>query len=120
MQPAEIIDLIAEQGSTFDQPFTVLGDNGLAVDLSTYGIRGEIRKKYTDADPALTFRIDETNITAGQFNAHLTAAQMASIAKGNYVYDIEIFYDTADVVPEEIVYKVVKGAFSVSPEVTKP
>ena len=122
MQPAEINDLYAEQGSTFDQPFKVLGDNGLPVDLTTFNIRGQVRKKYSDTNPTLTFRFDTTpaGLLTGDFNSHLTAAQLADTAKGSYVYDVEIYYNTTDLVPEEIVYKVAKGSFIIGPEVTKP
>lgn len=140
MQPAEIRDLTAEQGSTFDQPLLILGSNNLPVDFSDiptnptpgnpaipYSFRGQVRKKYSDTLPTLTFIITTPNIdgdpaTDPQINIHLTAAALAAVPKGNYVYDVETYYlaDPEDIDSEEIVHKLVKGVFVIDPEATKP
>lgn len=121
MQPAKTQDLIAEQGSTFDQLVVVLDGNGNPVNFTakTYGFRGHVRKKYSDASPTLTFTIYETDLENGKITLHLSAEDLSEVAKGDYVYDIECYFTTTTPVTEVIVYKLIKGTFTVLPEVTK-
>lgn len=116
MQPAGIYNLVAEQGSTFDQSVLIVDADNVAIDITTYSLRGYIRRRYSDTTKTAEFTITKVSAVNGSINLHLTAATLAAIAAGEYVYDVEM-YKTVDA--EVIVYKVIKGGFTITEEATK-
>lgn len=112
---AEILDFEMLQGDTFKWDITVTDTDGSIFDLTGFNVRGMMRERYTDTNPAETFACSVTSIPNGTVRVSLTAAETAALSKGLYYYDIEIY--TSDVVPE--VYKIYRGRISVLPEATK-
>lgn len=107
-------DIEIEQGSTFEWEIQVLDTDGTTpLSLAGFLIRSMIRKKYEDAAATETFTVTITNESNGIFVLSLSATETAAIAKGRYVYDVEL---------EDINGKVVKlyrGNVTVIPEATK-
>jgi hypothetical protein len=137
LQDIEII-----QGSTFEWLLYITDVNGDSLDMSGYtggtaGVRGAIRAKYGDVSPYLNLTpllvvANKTGVIATGIHLsdleiaelklvaegscyivlELTAAQTAAMAKGKYVYDIEIEDLTG------FVFKPVMGSVQVLPQVT--
>lgn len=140
-----IKDIEITQGSTFEWLILVNDVNGVPLDMAGYagvtaGVRGSIRKRYTDPTPLKSFAISILNNTGvlaaiAMGKCHLTteqtaalvpdssgscyllvilsAADTAALPKGDSVYDIEI-EDTYG-----YVFKPFSGSCAVSPEATK-
>ena len=140
------LDIEITQGSSFEWLMLINDVNGEPLDMVDYdnvvagNVRGQIRKKYTDAVATETFHISILNKTGvlaaiAASTVHLTTAEIAAlepdtsgscyllcllsatetaaVAKGTYVYDIEI-EDTL-----QYVFKPFYGTATVSPEATK-
>jgi hypothetical protein len=137
LQDIEII-----QGSTFEWLLYITDVNGDSLDMSGYtggtaGVRGAVRVKYTDGSPYLNLtpllsvhnrsgvvssgiHLSDLEVADLKPNTEgacyiilkLTASQAAAMAKGKYVYDIEIEDTTG------FVFKPVMGSIQVLPQVT--
>lgn len=139
------LNFTIKQGDTFEWLFLVNDINGTPLDMSgftgeTAGVRGMLRKYYTDTTPKATFDtfiLNKTGIEAAiaAGTCHLTTAEIAALkadvngscyalarmdadvtaglAKGAYVYDIEIEDTTG------FVFTPYVGSFTVNPEATK-
>lgn len=91
--------------------------NGVLVDVTGYTADMQVR---TDVDSATVVvelstangRI-VTGGTNGTFTLTLTAAQTAALTAGSYVYDLEVTSTTG------VVSKILRGSFTVDPEVTR-
>lgn len=102
-----------EQGSTFQLDVTITDpDTELAIDLTGYTARSQARVNYADALPAFTFDVSVPS-AEGIVTMSLTDEATAVIAKGSYVYDLEL------VTPSGNVVKIIKGKVKVTPEATK-
>jgi hypothetical protein len=119
---AASLDIIVEQGTTFKREVT-LSDGMTPLDLSSWTLRGQIRKKYSDTDIVASFTFEKnTPSTDGVFRFILSDTITSSIQVDpassvskkttKYVYDIEA--DTGS----EII-RLLEGICSVSPEVTR-
>lgn len=113
---AEILDWDdVEQGSTFQWEIYLLDTDGVTpLDLTGCIVRSMLRKSYSDVNPALTFTCTvNPDPTTGRVIISATATQMAAVAKGKYVYDVEV----QDFVG--VVFKPYKGCMCITPEATK-
>lgn len=104
------------QGSTWSVT-PVWKINGVAVDVTGYSAKMQVR---TDASSAsVIVELSSANgrivvgTTDGSFALTLSNTVTAALAEGQYVYDLEV---TA---PDGTVTKLLRGAFSVVPEVTR-
>ena len=81
-----------EQGSTFNRTLTFKQSSGVAMDLTGYGIRGQMRRYPNSTVIIASFTL---NISAPPTNGivswSLTSVQTTAIKTGNYVYDIELY-----------------------------
>lgn len=114
---AATLAITIEQGSTFQRTFTV-EENGSPKDLSGYAVRGQVRKKKSDATPVLTFATNLSNPTGGVFDISLDATTTAAITglKNDpvaHVYDVEIESGAG------VVTRLVEGVATIVPEVTR-
>ena len=114
-------DLNIVQGSTFAALLTATNENGTAIDLSPYNIRGSVKLKYSDSDSLVNLTLarvaDDPNAspltyTGGQINVALTAENTASLPITQAVYDIEMYNGAG------YVAKLLDGKVNVHPEVT--
>jgi len=105
-----------EQGSTFGRTLTFKQPNGTVMDLTGYGIRGQIRRHLNSSDITVPFNLTIIDPpTLGQVAWSLTSVQAAAIKSGQYVYDIELYQAGTP----EYVYRCMEGKITVSREVTR-
>ena len=116
-------DISLFQGDSLTLQLTLLDDDGNAFDLSPYaGARGQIRKNHTSTDVSATFNI-ALNVTdtaglIGTIDISLTPTQTVPLAKGRYVYDVELYIqDTSGT--DITVNTILHGTVTVTPEVTR-
>lgn len=105
------INLIIDQGASFETTLNLTDDNDEPVSLVGYTGGGQIRKHYTSST-ATNF-----NITLGGANGTVTLAlsanSTANLVAGRYVYDIEVT-DSGGVVT-----RLFEGIVTVTPQVTR-
>jgi len=116
-------DITAYQGSTVSRVFTYRDSNGVAVNLTSYTARMDVRaglwpadgQKPAGADGVPTLDAD-TMITlggaAGTITLLIPAVSMV-MAAGDYVYDLELQS------PSGVVTILLEGSFTVRPNVTR-
>ena len=114
-------DLNVIQGSTFAALLTATNEDGTAIDLTSYEIRGSIKLNYSDSaslvDLDLARVADDPNAnihtyTGGKINVSLSAAVTAALPVAQAVYDIQMFNGTG------YVAKLLDGRVNIHPEVT--
>lgn len=112
---AQYTDITIDQGSSYSGKIPVVGVNKLAVNLSGFSARGQIRKSYSSSSAVLfNTEIDE-NPATGIVYISLTPDQTSSMKSGRYVFDVEIYNDD-----ESNVIRISEGQVTVTPRVTKP
>lgn len=112
---SNIYNIAAEQGSTFTLKFDIKVD-GVTQMLSGYSARMQVRTSTSSTTKILDL-VSPTNITinnsTGLITVTVSAASMAAVTAGKYVYDIEL------IATDGTVIKPLKGKFNVEAEVTK-
>lgn len=105
------LNLIVDQGASFETTLNLTDDNDETVSLVGYTGAGQIRKHYSSLT-ATNF-----NVTLGGANGTVTLALSAnttsSLVAGRYVYDVEV----AD--GNGIVSRLFEGIVTVTPQVTR-
>jgi len=111
-------NILIEQGATFSSTLNVVDRNGDPVDLSTYAVRGTLGKSYTDASP-IDFTCVITDAATGEITFSLNSAETLALNTFNinrYVYDIEIYKDSAESGIEDIT-RVQEGIAIITPNI---
>ena len=98
-----------EQGSDFEDTFTVRDSDGIVVDMSNYTVSGQMRRHYESE----TYHTLTANGTATGLTVSLTAAQTANVEEGRWVYDVEV------VSTSNVVSKPISGKITVKPQITR-
>ena len=113
--PANIYDIICEQGSTFTRVVTYTDASGNIVNLTTYTARMRVRSSKGASGFYLTLANGQgiSLQSNGEIEIVIPAASTAKIPSGMYKYDLEIVSSTG------IVTRVIEGDFRVSGEVTR-
>lgn len=114
--------IVCDQGKTFTRTLTY-GSTTAGVftpfDNSGMAARMQVRRTYDTVLPALDLSTTTGEIVLGGANGNITvtvdAVTMEDL-RGEYVYDLELV-DT--VAAPDIVYGIVRGTFTVRPEVTR-
>lgn len=105
------VNLVVDQGTTFETSVTLTDDNGDLVDLTNYSGAGQIRKHYTSSNSvAFTVTLGGAN---GTITLGLSANSTANLVAGRYVYDIEI------TTTSNTVNRILEGIVTVTPQVTR-
>lgn len=105
------LNILIDQGASFETSLNLTDDNGNAIDLSGYTGAGQIRKHYSSSTAVnLTINLGGAN---GTVTMSLTANATANMAAGRYVYDIEVT-DSGNSVT-----RVIEGIVTVTPQVTR-
>ncbi len=111
------LNMVIEQGATFNPVLTWKDANDAAIDLADWTARMHIRAEITDADPLLTLTTEDGGITlggaAGTISLLISAADTADLDWESGVYDLEM------VSPSGIVTRLLKGTVTVQAEVTR-
>lgn len=108
---AVVLNLLIDQGTTFELDLNVSSADGSAKNLTGYTVAGQMRKSYYSTTYT-AFTANITDATAGQLEITLTAAQTSALKAGRYVYDVEITNSSETL-------RVVEGIITVTPEVTR-
>ena len=84
---AQKLNIIVDQGTTFNTYFYVNGDDGLPVDFTGYTGRSKIKKSYTSSNSvSFSVNCDSTGLITLSMSANTTT----SLVSGRYVYDVVI------------------------------
>lgn len=106
---AQKLNLIVDQGSSFQTNFTVNDDGGNPINFTGYTASAQMRKHYTSSN-AVSFTVQLSN--QGVITLSLTSNTTDNIVPGRYVYDVEV-------VSGNTVSRVVEGIVTVTPQVTR-
>ena len=101
------VDLVIDQGSTFNTTINLLDNNGDALDLTGYTGISHIKKTYTST----TNTAFSVSISNGSVTLALTASQSAKLIAGRYVYDVKL----SDI--SNNVSRIAEGIVTVTPSV---
>jgi len=107
---AQKVNIVIDQGTTFNTDYTFTDENDTPIDFSTYQGRSQMRKTYTSSTSyAFTVSLGNTGIISLSMNAATTS----SITAGRYLYDLEVV-DSSNVIS-----RLVEGIVTVTPEITR-
>lgn len=109
--PAGTYNLSIEQGATFSLQVALQAPGGGVFSLVGYTVRAQIRRSHTHSQ-AVDLSVTITAPATGVFVLGLSATQTASLGFDTGVWDLEIALNG-------VVTRVLQGAVSVSPEVTR-
>lgn len=104
------VNLVVDQGATFETTINLTDDNGDLVDLTGYTGAGQIRKHYTSSNATnITVTLGGAN---GTVTLGLSANATANLTAGRYVYDVELTNTGT-------VSRIFEGIVTVTPQVTR-
>jgi hypothetical protein len=104
-------NIVAEQGATFNLNFRVETD-GTPWNLTGYTFKMQVRRS-TSSSTTLLNITSATMTSVGHVSATVSAATMADVSAGRWVYDIELTSSGAEVT------RILEGRFIVTAEVTQ-
>lgn len=116
--PAGIYNIVADQGATLSRTVTWKDSAKRAINIAGYTARMHVREAVESADTILELTTENDGITLGGSSGTVTlsvsAADMADVPEGKYVYDLELVAPVSGVVS-----RLIQGNFVVRPEVTR-
>jgi len=126
---ATTYDIEVIQGSELDLRLNVKNDAGAALTLEGYKLRGVVKHRYGDATAYIDLKpkvFTDSSVTpaitaaSGLVDIFLSGVQTTGLAVGVHRYDLERYNEEEinGVLTEPSVFKLMKGKFIVSPEVT--
>lgn len=126
---ATTYDIEVTQGSELDLRLNVKNDAGAALTLDGYKLRGVVKHRYGDATAYIDLKpkvFTDSSVTpaitaaSGLVDIFLSGVQTTGLAIGIHRYDLERYNEEEinGVTTEPSVFKLMKGKFIVSPEVT--
>ena len=104
------VNLVVDQGSTFQTSVTFNDENGNTINFSTYSGAAQMRKHFTSSN-SVSFSVNMTS--NGVITLGLTANQTANLTSGRYVYDLEVT-DSSN-----LISRLIEGIITVTPNVTR-
>jgi hypothetical protein len=107
---AQKVNIVIDQGTTFNTDFTFTDENGDRIDFSSYQGSSQMRKSPLSST-AFSFSVSLAN--NGVVSLSMNAATTSSITAGRYLYDVEV------ISPGNVVSRVVEGIVTVTPEITR-
>lgn len=105
------INIVIDQGATFERTFDMVDDNNQIIDLTGYTGVGEMRKHYT-SNTGYSFTVS-LNANNGTVTLSMNNVTTNAISSGRYVYDCEVT-DSSNVVSRAF-----EGIATVTPRVKK-
>lgn len=110
----EKVNVIVDQGTTFQASITITGDDGNPLNLTGFTAAMQMRKSYASAN-AHHFDVSvDANGALGILHISMFANATQQVEAGRYVYDTEI-YNAANTT----VSRVMQGIVTVTPGVTR-
>jgi hypothetical protein len=107
---ASKINIVIDQGTTFNTQYTIHDVNDLPVDFTGYVANSQMRKSYSSSN-AYTFNVGLNS--NGQVALSMSSNVTNSIVAGRYVYDIEV-EDLSG-----IRSRIIEGIVTVTPQVSR-
>jgi hypothetical protein len=105
------VNLVVDQGATFETVLTLTQDNGDLIDLTGYTGTAQLRKHYTSSNStSFTVTLGGAN---GTVTLGMSANTTANVVAGRYVYDVELV-DSGSVAT-----RLIEGIVTVTPQVTR-
>lgn len=105
------VNLLIDQGSTFESTIDLTDDEGNLVDLTGYSAAGQIRKHYTSSNAVnISVTLGGAN---GTISLGLSANATANLVAGRYVYDVELTDVSGGV------SRIFEGIVTITPQVTR-
>ena len=111
---ATYLDLYVDQGTDFSYLLNVENPDGTFVNLTSYVYTGQVKMSQFANTQLVNANLFCTavNVSNGQLNIALDAANTANLAAGEY------FYDVLQKAPNNQVIKFMTGLFIVNPTIT--
>lgn len=110
-------NIVADQGATFSRVLTWKNSAGTAINLTGYTAEMQIRPTVDASTASLTLSTTNGRIAlggaAGTITLTVQASDMAALAEGQYVHDLELTSSGGAVT------RLVMGTFTVRGEVTR-
>lgn len=104
------VNIVIDQGTTFNTTFTILDAYDTPIDFTSYTANSQMRKSYSSST-AYTFDVGLSN--TGVVTLSMSANSSGSITAGRYLYDVEVQN------PSGIRSRIVEGIVTVTPQVTR-
>jgi hypothetical protein len=104
------VNLVVDQGSTFQTSITFNDETGNTINFSAFTGLAQMRKHFTSSN-STSFSVSLTS--NGVITLGLNADQTGNLVPGRYVYDLEVT-DTANNVS-----RLIEGVVTVTPNVTR-
>ena len=113
---ATFYNITGYQGDYIQLTLNLKDSNGAALNLSGYGVRGQVRASYGSTGVLLDLNPTITNELSGIMAININSYISADIPISDHVYDIER-YPSGILTGNSI--KLLRGKFSILPEVTR-
>jgi len=113
---ATFYNITGYQGDYIQLTLNLKDSNGTALNLSGYGVRGQVRASYGSTGVLLDLNPTITNLLSGTMAININSYISADIPISDHVYDIER-YPSGILTGNSI--KLMRGKFSILPEVTR-
>lgn len=114
---AATYDILIEQGATFQLNLVYKDSAGVPIDVSGYTARMQVRRTYDAPTALLNLTTENGAITLGGVAGTLVVEAAEALTTGlpakPAVYDLEL------ISPAGVVVRLIRGAATISPEVTK-
>ena len=113
---ATFYNITGYQGDNIQLTLNLKDSNGAALNLSGYGVRGQVRASYGSTGVLLDLNPTITNELSGIMAININSYISADIPISDHVYDIER-YPSGILTGNSI--KLMRGKFTILPEVTR-
>ena len=110
---AAITNFYIDTGSNFGAVITVIGSDGLPLNLTGFTTQSYIRKSYL-SKTHINFNAEIYSALGGQVRVSLSNTDTAAVKPGRYLYDV---YVTS---PSSEQLRVSEGVIIFTPQMTKP
>jgi hypothetical protein len=118
---ADITDFDIGQGETFNILAHIYSEVSSSefLDITNYDFVGQVRENYTTEEIAAEFHITKaTPFESGSIFISLTPEQTKQLEQRMYVYDV-VMIDNNETLPTPVVRRLLEGAFTIRPAVTR-
>ena len=113
---ATYYNITGYQGDYIQLTLNIRDNNGSAISLSGYQVRGQVRSNYGATGVLLDLNPTITNTTSGTIAININSYISQDIPVSEHIYDIER-YPSGILTGNSI--KLMRGKFSILPEVTR-
>lgn len=115
---AQYEEFTIDQGSDVEIQLHLADFTGAAKDVTNYSVFAKMKKNYnSDSSGTTVFTSGVANPTTdGIVSLSLTNIQTSALAKGRYVYDVELTSTDSD--GNTLVERILEGRIQVTPQVT--